>query len=174
MTGLRYKDTLTTGEVTVASHYGPRAIESALPSEFVQSQGTYTICVPFNAAGPHALLALDNASVLLPDLSNIISVRMSTNESFDDVVGTYVIGTATIDGVDADADGLITVIAPATQGTVIIGGGADVGTTLEATNPGTQWQVTVTPISSTAVVGSANVYVTYSRGINDRAPNFDA
>ena len=174
MTGLRYKDTLTTGEVTVASHYGPRAIESALPSEFVQSQGTYTICVPFNAAGPHALLALDNASVLLPDFSNIISVRMSTNESFDDLGGTYDIGTATIDGVDTVATGLIVAGVPGAQGTVVTGGGADVGTTLEATTPGTAWQVTVTPNTTTAVVGSANVYVTYSRGINDRADNFDA
>ncbi len=175
MTGQRYKDELVTGEVNAASHYGPRAIESALPSEFVQSGGQYTIMVPFNAEGaPYDLLALDQASILLPDFSYIESVHMNTNETFDDLLGQYDIGTATIDGVDAVQSGLIVGALPETQGTHVIGNGADVGSTLEATNPGTAWQVTITLIAGSPLIGSANIYVTYSRGVNDRAQNFDA
>ena len=174
MAGLRYKDQLVTGEVNAASHYGPRAIESALPSEFVQSGGQYTIMVPFNAEGPHELLALDQASILLPDLSFIESVHINTNEGFDDVATRYDIGTATIDGVDAVPAGLVLAADVNGQGTHIEGGGTDVGTTLTATNPGTAWQVTITLAAGSPLVGSANIYVTYSRGVNDRAQNFDA
>lgn len=173
MAGLRYKDTLTTGEVSVASHYGPRAVESSLPSEFAQSNGRYTIIVPFNAAGPHNLLALDQASILLPDFSYIEAVHINTTETFDDLTQQYNVGTATIDGVDVDEDSLIVEAVPGIQGTHGIGDGAFTDSTLYATNPGTMWQVTVTPVLGSALVGQANVYVTYSRGINTRADNFD-
>ena len=178
MTGQRYKDELVTGETNAASHYGPRSVESALPSEFAQSRGEYTVCVPFNAEGPHDLLVGDQASILIPDLSYVQRVWAVTEETFDDLGAAYDIGTATLTAdntlEDVVVDSFMPAMVPGIQGTHGIGGGALVGQTLYATTPGSMWQVTVTLNAGAPLVGSVNVYVTYSRAINDRADNFDA
>lgn len=172
MTGQRYKDELVTGEVNAASHYGPRAVESALPSQFAQSGGVHTVVVPFNAEGPHELLTLDNASIMLPDTCFIESVHLITTETFDDLAQAYDIGVATIDGVDADAVGFSADAVPGTAGTHGIAAGAAVGANLYATNVGTMWQVTVTPKAGVATIGSVNVHVKYVRALlEDRADN---
>lgn len=174
MTGQRYKDELVTGEVNAASHYGPRAVESALPSEFAQSRGEYTIVVPFNAEGPHALLTGDNASILIPDLSYVQRSWNMTTEDFDDLAQAYDLGLETIDGVDSVLIGLAGDMVPGIAGTHGVNVGAQVEATLYATNPGTMWRLVVTPKAGAATTGSVNTYLTYSRGINDRADNFDS
>ena len=106
MTGQRV--ILPTGNA--ATHYGPRGIESQLPSEYVSSQGDKTLSIPFSFDTLPTISLEDDSVLALPALSRVVSATLTIVDSF--AGGTSLnVGLYTLEGPVIDADGLLTAVS---------------------------------------------------------------
>lgn len=136
MTGLRVLPLHDNGEnYLAASHYGPRSIEDTLPSGYVQQQGDKVQIVPFTFDSLPVANANDDAILIIPALSYIVSATLTVIVA--GAAGTsYEIGLNGADGSTVDDNGLFntTELAVANltpAGEVIVGAaGAQLGTSV--------------------------------------------
>ncbi len=168
MTGLRYlhidKDSANT---IAASHYGPRAFETKLPAEYVQSQGDKVQQIFFSFDDLPTALDADDSILTIPASSYIVSASLTVLVA--GAGGTdYTIGLNQTDGTTVDDDGLFTAaelpvanLTPA--GEVILGAaGAQLATTIAVDT------VVEVMANGTFTAGEYILEVTY-RTLDDRA-----
>ncbi len=168
MTGLRNihvdKDSLSP---MAASHYGPRAFETRLPAEYVQSQGDKVQQIFFAFDDLPQALDADDSILTIPANSFIVAASLTVLVAA--AGGTdYIIGLNQTDGTTVDDDGLFTAVELAVAnltpaGEVILGAaGAQLATTVAVDT------VVEVAANGTFTAGEFLLEVTY-RTLDDRA-----